>query len=89
LDITSERIFQENPYPVSELSNAATSRLRVARVRSATYREIGHLRVNRGDAFEKGGPIAAMRSSGDSPGALRFELRRGARLIDAPLHRRV
>jgi septal ring factor EnvC (AmiA/AmiB activator) len=51
---------------------------------SAIYGDIGDLRVKRGDHVERGQPIAVIRSAQDSMGiALRFEIRRGAKAVDA------
>jgi septal ring factor EnvC (AmiA/AmiB activator) len=50
---------------------------------SATYGDLGDLRVKANDSVEKGQPIGAVRSAKDFPGdGLRFELRRGAKAID-------
>jgi septal ring factor EnvC (AmiA/AmiB activator) len=50
---------------------------------SATYGDLGDLRVKANDSVETGQPIGAMRSTEDFAGdGLRFELRRGAKAID-------
>jgi len=51
---------------------------------SATYGDIGDLRVKRGDRIERGQPIAVIRSAQDFPGiGIKFELRQGAKAVDA------
>ncbi len=53
---------------------------------SATYGDIGDLRVKRGDPVVRGQPIAVIRTAQDFSGAgLKFELRRGAEAVDARL----
>jgi septal ring factor EnvC (AmiA/AmiB activator) len=49
---------------------------------SATYGDIGALRVKRGDSVASEQPIAAMRAPEGAMAELRFELRRGAEWID-------
>ena len=51
---------------------------------SATYGDIGDLRVKSGDHIERGQPIAIIRPVLDFPGmGLKFELMRGAKAIGA------
>jgi septal ring factor EnvC (AmiA/AmiB activator) len=56
---------------------------------SATYGDIGDLRVKRGDSARSGQPIAAMRGPEGVMAELRFELRRDDKSIDPhPLMRK-
>ncbi len=49
---------------------------------SATYGDIGGLRVKRNDLVEQGQVVATMQGSRESAGELRFEVRRAGRPVD-------